>query len=231
MVRQDESGFNRFADAIYAKLHEVPKNTNQLFIYNQNRICEAGMFRVWSCATELDESAKNILVTSDYPNYNGLLAVHPDRHLSSKADFVFAYGAEPNKAAFGVAVLTHADPASSADLILPMPTYQDIEATALANDAFVCRYGNPTRSDIFNQLMKLFYEQGWIHPNTAEINHWNSAAEELLSKLQNHVPQCFDKLKIDLDKLEPETENAKGILYMKIEELYNSRNAESGFGN
>ncbi len=232
LVKPPDTPFSRFADSIHSKLSSVTLNPGQLFIYNVNHICEGGMYRIWTAAQEYRNDASNIMVTSDYPNYYGMLAVKPDFNLTAASDFVMAYGSGFDNAKaskFRIEVSTHLNPESLADLILPLPTYQDIEGTALANGALICRYGNPTQSDTINQLMKLFYEQNWIHPNTAEINFWNTAAEKLLTELEVYVPQTLDPGKINPDNLNQDTLTAATILTRKMDVLFESRKQEKGF--
>lgn len=232
LIKAPESSFNRFADAVYPNLAALPLNEKQLFVYNVNSICEGGMYRIWSTAQAYRSDGQNILVTSEYPNYYGMLAIKPDFNLPAISDFVLSYGSSGNTARaskFSIVVSTHLDPDCQADLILPQPSYQDIEGTALANGALVCRYGNPSQSDLINHIMKLFYEQGWIHPNSAEINFWNEAVDKLLTELTSYKPEMFDPSRVDPQKLNEDVVQVDSILCRKMQDLYEERKTHKGF--
>lgn len=232
LVDPPESGFSRFADQIVSNISNLEASSEQLFIYNQNHLSEYDVFRLWKKAASVDPSCKNILPGSDYPNLLGMLSLKPDLHLSAGVDFALAYGAVPVKTEqvkYRVAVLHFHEPNADVDLQLPLPSYQDIEGHALANAGIVSTYKNPRKSKLINELMKLFYEQRWIHPNTAEINYWASAAEALVKQMETYEPQSFDARKIDPDKLCKDMHPALSNLNFKMGELYLLRQEQSKF--
>ncbi|MDZ4121804.1 MAG: FAD-dependent oxidoreductase, partial [Candidatus Cloacimonadaceae bacterium] len=202
LVAHPESAFSRFADSVISSLAQVQAHDKQLFIYNVNHLAEQDMYRIWKLAYGADPVLQNILVTSDYPNYYGFLAIKPDMNLPAASDFVFSYGYSPQRkegARFSVAVLTHPIDNCDSDIILPMPAYTELDATALANGAQICRYHNPLKSDIFNQIMKLFYELGWMHPNSAESNYWNQMASLLIQEVAKRSADTFEPALVDAD--------------------------------
>ncbi len=232
LVNHPESGFDRFADDLYSNLSHLKTNSNQLFIYNINSLSEKEIYDIWALANAIDPETKNLMQTSDYSNYLGMLAVKADRSLCTANDFVLGYGRIPSKvkdARFSIALLTHFEGNDNVDLILPLPTYLEINGTALANNGLICKYSNPRQSNLMNQLLKLFYELGWIHPNTAEINYWNEMAEKLLKGLESYKADIFDLSKVKTDRLSNEVISASGVLTKRIEALYHSRSQATKF--
>jgi len=183
MVNPPESTFNRFADETYDKLNELQPEIDMLFIYNLNHTSEAEALSIWQKASKVNNCECNVLMTSDYSNLTGLLALDiapaPD-----KADFVLSYGAYPEAASdksFKVAVVPFFEENAPVELLLPQPTYLEIEGTAIANAGIVTRFSNPAKSVLFNMLLKLYSELNWISPALAEPVTWNQKAQQFLA--------------------------------------------------
>jgi hypothetical protein len=179
LVKPNESNFNRFADEEYDSLKDLNVDMDMLFVYNINHTSEAEAYEIWNKASQVNTCECNVLMTSDYPNLSGMLALNI-KSSEETADFVLSYGAYPeckNKTAYKVAVMPFFEKNAPVDLLLPQPTYLEIDGTALANSGIVTHYCNPTKSDLFNQILKLAYELNWISPNLAEPVYWNQVAE------------------------------------------------------
>ena len=82
---------------------------------------------------------------------------------------------------------------------------------------------NPAKSMIINELMRVFYELGWIMPSTAEINHWNLMVEELMAALQSRDAAIPSLDGIDPDTLSATAASPQYIWDTKIMELYERR--------
>ncbi len=232
LVNYPESGFSRFADENIMSLANLTSGSRRLYVYNTKKISESDVYQLWQIALGEDPKGKNVLVTSDYPNLLGLLAIKPDMHLSSAADFCLNYGSLTNRVSpngFSIAILPFVNPSFSGDLILPQPGYQDIDGKAIANAGFVTQYSNPTRSVIINHLMKLFYELGWIHPNSAEITFWNEKAEQFITQMREYQWQVPDITQIDCTKLNQDLKMDKSMLFAKISQLYEQRKESTEF--
>ena len=232
LVEAPEGGFSRFADSIISNISNLEAKAGQLFIYNQNHLADDKINQLWQIATALDPEAGNILPTSDYPNLLGMLAMKPDLHLPAAVEFAFGYGAIPQKAEqakFSVAVLHFHDPEAGCDLQLPLPSYQEIDGHGIANAGYITHYKNPCQSMLFNAMMKLCYEQDWIHPNTAETPYWNQLAIKMLDELKHYKPAAYKSLKIDSDKLGKDLHPALSNLSFKIGELYLLRTEKTQF--
>lgn len=225
VVNIPESGFKRFADAAYDTLEELTPNMDMLFVYNINHTSEADAYAIWEKAGTGSTCGCNVLMTSYYPNLSGMLAlgikphVLQDSSCSSQfadADFAFSYGAYPENtsAAFKVAVVPFFEENAPVDILLPQPTYLDIEGTAIGNAGVVTHYHNPTRSDLHHHLLKLAYETEWISPALAEPTFWNQAAQEFLAT---------QKLLKKPLQLNPEVKKAAFLLNHKLEALHTLR--------
>ncbi len=192
LIDPPDSNFNRFADALFTDLDELQPEMDMLFIYNLNHISEEKALAVWHKASQVSIDPGNLLMTSDYANLTGLLTlgIKPGK---TEADFVFSYGAYPEtagKKAFKVAVVPFFEDSAPADLLLPQPTYLEIDGTAIANAGIVTKFRNPAKSALFNQMLKLAYELDWISPALAEPAYWNQKAELFLQKAEMiQVPQ------------------------------------------
>ncbi|MDP2172314.1 MAG: FAD-dependent oxidoreductase [Candidatus Cloacimonadaceae bacterium] len=221
-----EGTVTRFADSVHSSLSAVETNDRQLFIYNQNRISEREAYKIWELASTIGSHPTNIFVTSDYPNLSGLQMIKPRFNLPSTADLVVAWGAKAQKcdnAKLCVAITQFRDDKSCADLLLPAPSYLEIDGYALANQAIITRYRNPMKSNKINELLRLFYELGWISPATADINHWNALAEEKIEKAENVKAARFDKNAVIPETLRDTAIPAASELDKRIEELYQTR--------
>lgn len=231
-VTRDGSEPLRFADEVHTSLESLQTTKDQLFIYNLNRISEASIFEVLKLAAAQDPDLGNVLESSDCPNYYGLQLLRPETDSAASADFVFSWGGASRKnddAGFRVEVAQFAGEDSTADLILPAPSYLEIEGTSLANNCGITYFHNPARSKLMNELLRLFYELQWISPTTADLNHWNQAADSLIKSSQKANPAKFDPARIDPNTLRKEALKADSPLHIRIEELYEKRREATKF--
>ena len=111
------------------------------------------------------------------------------------ADFVLGWGVYPalaDQAKFSIAIMNFQDETAPVDLLIPAPSFLEIEGTSLSDLAQITKSANPAKSIVINELMRLMYKLNWIHPNSAEIPFWNYEAEKLLISLQNYAPNKFE---------------------------------------
>jgi len=192
LVHYPDLPFARFADARFTSLNEAEVGADTLFIYNQCRISEKEACDIWETAAGFGKN--NVLVSTDYRNHLGFLAMHPQSAAGSYAEFALAYGAYPFMAAdtrYSVAIVNFRDDDAPVDLLLPAPNYLEMEGTAVADLGHVTRGGNPARSATANELMRLFYLLEWINPNAAEVPYWNSEAQRMLLEMASTHPADF----------------------------------------
>ncbi|HPH61791.1 MAG TPA: hypothetical protein PLX72_09125, partial [Candidatus Syntrophosphaera sp.] len=174
----------------------------------------------------------NVLETSDYQNYRGLQLMQPDFGLPADVDFALSWGTRTINTAnpgFRVEIQQFADPDSDADLLLPAPSYLEIEGTALGNNGGITRFKNPARSKLGAELLRLFYELGWISPATAEINHWNDAADQLLKTVSAAAPQAYDPALVEIANLRDVVLPLDNLLQQRVIMLYEKRKSPTGF--
>lgn len=230
LVEYPDTPFRRFADVYYGSLDELRLGVNTLFIYNQNRIPESKAYKLWNLP--MASGMDNILVTTDYRNHLGFLALKPKLGTCAKADFCFAYGAYPQKsqeAKFSVAVMNFRDDNAPVDLLLPAPSYLELEGHALADLGHITKSGNPAKSSTINELMRLFYTLGWINPNAAELPFWNVEAEKLLNALRESTPKPFNPQSVEVQNLKTDTTKLLSQLELRIAGLEESRKQKSKF--
>jgi formate dehydrogenase major subunit len=221
----------KFADAVHNSLAMLTTHSRQLFIYNINKIREQNICKVLNDAWTQDPALGNVLESTDYQNYYGLKLVAPSFAYPAEAGFVLAYGCKAQQAGAGqftVEVLQFPDPDSAADLILPMPSYLEIDGTAVATKGGITSFRNPARSALPSEILRLFYELGWISPATGDINHWNEAAAQLL-KAGNPAPQTYDPHAVDVSRLHDMILPLDTLLQQRIIAMYDKRREPTHF--
>ncbi len=213
----------KFADRVLSSLDALEPAAGQLFVYNINRISERSVHSVLMAAAKADPTLANVLESADYQNYYGLQLVKPEFTLPAPADFAFALGCSATgNGGFKVEVQMFADPTSKANLLLPQASYLETEGTALASNGGITRFHNPVKSALTNELLRMFYELGWINPATADMPYWTAAADDLL----NAQPQKKAEAKlgnIDANSLREEVIAVDSLLQQRVIALYELR--------
>jgi len=221
-----------FADKVYPSLSTLQGNKNQLFIYNINQISEKDIYEILNLAVSLDSGLGNILESSDYPNYYGLQLLNSEWKDNVDAELILSYGTNSKKSSntkFSVEILPFIDSSSEADLILPQPTYLEIDGTALANQGYITHYYNPAKSNLINQILHLFLQLGWIPPAGGDMNYWNQLAEDSIKAGFNHQLYSYQLEKIEQKDLRDYVVSANDIGNQKINIFYEKRKEPSSF--
>ncbi len=214
----EDAAFARFADLSQKTLKNLQPAEGQLFIYNQNRISEAEAAAIWKLAG----ATNRILVTTDYMNHGGFLSMNAKPVPYSQVDFALCFGQVPAaKAGFKVAITPYLPESTRADLILPAPSFLELEACAIGDNGKISRFVNPAKSNIINELLRIFYSLKWIPPTTADLPHWNNLAEEKLKQMGQRRPAEYDALPERSFRESPEPSDATIARYMDA--LYNLR--------
>ncbi|NLN85151.1 MAG: 4Fe-4S dicluster domain-containing protein, partial [Candidatus Cloacimonetes bacterium] len=222
----------RFADERHSSLDTLKLGSEQLFIYNLNRISERAIATVLNTAHGIDPSLSNVLETSDYVNYNGLQLIGANFGEPAKAGFVVAWGcdAKPSdKDTFKMEIRHFLDPNSRADLVLPAPSFLEIEGSALADDGGVALFKNPAKSLLMGELLRLFYSLGWISPATADINHWNEEVQRLLKTAPQAPAEKYDPRHMDINSLRDSVLSPDSLLWQHLEKFYQTRKSPVTF--
>lgn len=192
LIAYPDGPFSKFADQAYAKLSDLVLNPEQIFVYNQSRISERMAAEIWNLAG----TEQRVYISTDYVNHSGFVALRPEIARIPEVDFALCYGAAPvSKAGFSVAIAQFAK-GIEADLLLPAPNYLEIDGLALGDNGQIKRFANPALSANINELMRLFYQMEWIHPNTADIPFWNTLAEEFIARLDEYKPAAFEPVEV-----------------------------------
>ena len=222
----------RFADERHSSLDTLKLGSEQLFIYNLNRISERAIATVLNAAHGIDPGLSNVLETSDYVNYNGLQLIGANFGEPAKAGFVVAWGcdAKPSdKDTFKMEIRHFLDPNSRADLVLPAPSFLEIEGSALADDGGVALFKNPAKSLLMGELLRLFYSLGWISPATADINHWNEEVQRLLKTAPQAPAEKYDPRHMDINSLRDSVLSPDSLLWQHLEKFYQTRKSPVTF--
>ncbi len=231
LIKPEESEFNRFADLILPSLDKLSPTAEQLYIYNLNHSSEAEIVSIWNYAAKTDPGLKNVFTTSDSANYWGMLALKPSFNHPAPADLTLSWGAYPSgeHCGFTVCVTPFRDDQAPADLLLPAPTYLDIDGHALANMGHLTTYRNPSKSMLINELMRMLYTLELISPATAEINYWNNSAEQLLESLVGTEPKPFIASAIDPATLRKIPVEKQSPAVPRLKKLYAARKDKVSF--
>ena len=220
LVNPVESPFNRFADAILSSLDELSASPKQLFVYSLSRLSEQTIYHIWKLAASIDPSCHNIFSSSDYCNYWGILACKPSFDLPAASDLVLGWGVYPAKAEaakFSAAFSLFVDDDAPVSLLLPMPSYLELDGSTLGNMGQTGFWHDPARSMIINEIMRLLYSLGWMSAGAAEVSFWNNAAQKLMDGLKEYRAKPFDA-ELDINSLRTEPAALNSIWERKIEE-------------
>lgn len=225
LVAYPDGAYKQFADKTFSNLRDAETSHKTLFIYNQNRIGETEAFELWKLAAA--KGKNNILLSTDYRNHLGMLAIKPKLCTCSVADFVLGYGSYPQKAKeakFSVAFMNFMDADAPVNLLLPAPGYLELEGMAIADMGHLTKSANPAASVTINEIMRLFYTLGWIHPNSADMPFWNQKAEEFVQAMNATAKaKEFNAESISKDKLKPYPVKLETQLEAKIKKLFETR--------
>ncbi|MBN2460594.1 MAG: FAD-dependent oxidoreductase [Candidatus Cloacimonetes bacterium] len=168
---------------------ELPKKT--LFLYCREYLSEEAVWDIWLLASLVCDFSEGsgVLATSEYNNLKGLqhLGIKPGK--PEKSDFIILYGEHPcedqrkmlKNSHFILSINTHLEESDPGHVILPLPSYLEIEGTALANDERMIYFHNPKKSILFQELLSLFLELGLITPSQANPSYWLQKTREILS--------------------------------------------------
>lgn len=233
LIGKSTQAWHKFVDESYENLEALPSGDKRLFIYNMDHIFAFDAIQIWQRAKRDIRYPHNVMVGSNTPNLGGLLAVKPSFKTTQKADFIISwcerFDAE-DKDAFKISINLFKDHNTDADLILPASSYLDIDGCTLGNYGIVSFFKNPSKAKYINELMKLFYELGFMPPTLADINNWNSMAYQLLDELAARKIPAFDPASIDQTALAKQKPRKKNHLEERMDKLFETRKHPMEFG-
>lgn len=173
-----------------------------IFIYNRNELSEEEIYHLWDLASLICSFSKGsgILETSHWNNLKGFRKLASYEPVQDEG-LIISYGELPEvfseadkQDRFIVAALSHKPADCEADLILPKPSYLEIEGTTYSDDGSLCKYHNPLQSIKFDLLLQLFNRAGMISDIQVEPNLWLNKAEQLLADIGR--PLIFKRMEV-----------------------------------
>jgi formate dehydrogenase major subunit len=168
-----------------------------MFVYNRDNISPYAAKLLWKLAGIVCDFSEGsgVMVTSSFANTNSLLheGILPVQEVET--DFALYYGETPQtKSKFTVAVNQFTF--EMADLVLPRPTYLEMNGTAVADGFGMTKFSNPTRSDMFDELLNTFYLAGWLNEEETRPEFWQDQVKNSL-QICTGCSHGFDKAKLE----------------------------------
>lgn len=179
-----------------------------MFFYDRDNILEESIWNIWAIAGEVCdfEEGSGVMPTSHFNNFNGLkkLGIKPGKPTSN--DFTLFYGELPcedqkriiRSSKFMLSINTHIDDADPAHVILPKPSYLEMNGTSISNNGRNIKFKNPKNTKLFDDLLRALYKAGLLEKKHINTKHWNKKAENFANKKVEKVDmsrnQLFDYL-------------------------------------
>ena len=169
---------------------ELPVKT--VFVYNRDQISEETIYNIWYLASLICDfkDGSGVFPTSYYSNFRGLVQLGVQASKPEKSDLAILYGELPNKEQskwiqkcdYIVSFQTHIDVSDPANVIIPKPSYLEIDGTAIADDGHTTRFKNPKQSNLFEQILKLFHSLGLLKEKEASETYWKKEVSHFFEK-------------------------------------------------
>ena len=174
---------------------DLPEKT--IFIYSRNNVNELSIWRTWMLASMICDfkAGSGVLPTSNLNNFRGLTQYGISPGKPENSDFVILYGELPceeqkklmKNSKFIVSYNSHADDADPSHLLLPKPSYLEINGTAIANDGRISKFQNPKKSKLFDEILDQFSTLGLLNSQHSSSRYWhNKALKFIKQKVENH---------------------------------------------
>jgi len=191
-------------------IHTLPEKT--IFIYCRNNVNELAAWRTWALAALICDfqQGSGVLPTSQLSNFRGLMRIGIKPGKPENSDFVILYGELPceeqkkqlKNSKFIVSVNTHSDEADPSHILLPKPSYLEINGTAISNDGRISVFNNPKNSIMFDDLLKKFQEVGLLDKKHAIPSYWHKFAQKLAHKKSTSKSMSNQELYDYLESIE-----------------------------
>jgi formate dehydrogenase major subunit len=191
-------------------IYNLPEKT--IFIYCRNNTNELAIWRTWALAAMVCDfqNGSGVLATSQLNNFRGLVKAGIKPGKPENSDFVILYGELPceeqkkqlKNSKFIVSINTHTDDADPSHILLPKPSYLEINGTAISNDESISVFKNPKNSDMFKKLLNKFYLVGLLEKKHTTASYWNRFALKLAKKIIKRKDMSNQELYDYLDSIE-----------------------------
>ncbi len=193
-------------DDDYQAPEEIELNlpVKTVFVYSRDEVSEETSWNVWVLASIISDfkAGSGVLPTSNLNNLRGFLRLGLDLGQPQYADFVMLYGELPceeqkkiiKNSRFIVTFNSHLDEADPGDIIMPKPSYLEMQGTAIANDGRITKFINPKQTVMLQNILNWFVEMDMLDAKKANIEYWKNRVNDLLSKPINRKEMSTDEL-------------------------------------
>lgn len=206
-----------------------------VFMYTRDHISEEAIWNIWFLSGLVCDFGRGsgVLPLSHMNNFRGLKQLGIKPGIPESSDFVIMYGELPceeqkkkiKNSKFLISYNAHLDASDPAHIIMPKPSYLEIEGTALANDGRISEFHNPRKSDLFDQVLISFRDYGFLTEEEAVPAYWEAKAQEFLETPVKSSEMTDEQLidflnmveKVDFDK--PKQNSAQKKLISKLKKL------------
>jgi formate dehydrogenase major subunit len=187
---------------------DLPEKT--LFIYNRDYVSEETIYNIWYLSAMVCnfDDGSGVLPTSIFNNIKGMNRMNIRPAPAEQADFIILYGELPgknhakwiSKAEFIISFQTHIDKSDPSNIIIPLPSYLEIDGTAIADDGRITKFKNPKESSYFEQILTIFNQLDLLTKKQTNPKHWKMIVQDILTEEPEITIYNNDKL---LDYLHP----------------------------
>lgn len=169
---------------------DLPAKT--LFLYSRDHITEEAIWNLWVLASIVCnfEAGSGVLPTSHFANLKGLQKMGIPAGKAAIYDFVLLYGELPceeqkkliSHSKFIVSMQTHQDDYDISNMLLPIPSYLEVEGTAIANDGQVTYFKNALNSHKLQKTADMLYKAGILKKKDTSLSQYLKQAEIIMQQ-------------------------------------------------
>jgi NADH dehydrogenase/NADH:ubiquinone oxidoreductase subunit G len=136
------------------------------------------------------EAGSGVLPTSHFANLKGLQKMGIPAGKAAIYDFVLLYGELPceeqkkliSRSKFIVSMQTHQDDYDISNMLLPIPSYLEVEGTAIANDGQVTYFKNALNSHKLQKTAEMLYKAGILKKKDTSLSQYLKQAEIIMQQ-------------------------------------------------
>jgi formate dehydrogenase major subunit len=169
---------------------DLPAKT--LFLYSRDHITEEATWNLWVLASIVCnfEAGSGVLPTSHFANLKGLQKMGIPAGKAAIHDFVLMYGELPceeqkkliSRSKYIVSLQTHQDDHDPSHLLMPIPSYLEVEGTAVANDGRTTYFRNALNSNKLEKTAEMLYKAGLLKKKDTSMKQYKQQAAKLLTQ-------------------------------------------------
>jgi len=181
---------------------DLPVRT--VFVYSRDEVSEETSWNVWVLASIIADfkAGSGVLSTSDLNNLRGFTRMGLSSGKPQYADFVILYSELPceeqkkivKNSKFIVTFNSHLDEADPAHIVMPKPSYLEMQGTAIANDGRISHFRNPKQTPMLQNLLNRLAELNMLDIKQASVEYWKNEVKHILDKPIERVEMTTDEL-------------------------------------